>query len=121
VSDRAKTARNIGIIVLLAVIVWRIPGGDTASRVIANLLSIILLAGLMFFGYRMYMENRETLLDLPERLRIILYSSAGLAAITLIGTQRAWDEGGAWVLAWFVLLAAAAYGIFAVIRSWRAY
>jgi hypothetical protein len=121
VSDRAKSARHIGIIVLLALIVWRIPGGDVASSTIANLLSVILLAGLAFFAYRLYMENRDALFDLPERLRLILYSSAGIAAITLIGTSRAWAEGGAVVLLWFVLLGVAAYGIVAVIRSARSY
>ena len=120
-SERRKNIRNVLIVLLLAAIVWGVPGGDTASQTISNLLTVILLGGLLFFAYRLYMEHRTTLFDLPDRLRLVLYASTGVAAITLIATGRAWREGGAWVLAWFVLLGAAAYGIIAVVRSWRAY
>jgi hypothetical protein len=121
VSDRTKNLRNAAIVVALAVIVWKLPGGATAGSTISNLLSVLLMAGFAFFAYRMYMENRTTLFDLPERLRVTLYASAGLAVITLIATGRMWNAGGAWILLWFALLGAAGYGIVMVVRHWRAY
>ncbi len=120
-DERGKTARNIAIVLLLAVIVWRLPGGDAASRVIANLLTVILFGALLFFGYRMYMENRTTLLDLEERLRVMLYASTGLVVFTLVATGRMWDSGGAWILLWFGLIALAAYGLLTVFRTYREY
>jgi hypothetical protein len=121
VSERGKNIRNVLIVLGLSAIVWGIPGGDTAGRTISNLLSVILLAGLLFFAYRLYMEHRVTLFDLPGNQRLILYGSAALAVITLVATSRIWTAGGAWVLLWFALLGAAAYGFAVVIRSWRTY
>src|SRR3954470_5066784 len=100
-SDRRRTVRNVGILLVLALAVWRLPEGALAGRTISNLLSIILLAGLSFFAYRMYMQNRTTLLDLPERQRVVLYGSVGLMIITLVATSRMWNSGGPLVLLWF--------------------
>ena len=50
-------------------IVWQVPGGNEASVTISNILSVIFAAGLAFLGYRLYMENRDTLFGLEERQR----------------------------------------------------
>jgi tellurite resistance protein TehA-like permease len=121
VSERGKNIRNVFIVLGLAAIVWGVPGGDTASTTISNLLSILLFAGLLFFAYRLYMEHRTTLYDLPDNQRVILYGSAALTVITLVATSRMWNSGGAWVLLWFALLGIAAYGFAFVIRAWRTY
>ena len=67
--DRAKHIRNILIIVGLALVVWLVPGGGTGSSTIYNLLTIILTAGLLFFGYRLYMEHRATIFGLGDQQR----------------------------------------------------
>ena len=113
--------RNVGIIVLLALAVWRLPQGALAGQTISNLLSIILLAGLAFFAYRMYMENRTTLFDLPDRMRVILYGSVGLVMFALVATSRMWNSGGAYVLLWFALVGVAVYGFMTVLRRYREY
>ena len=92
--DTGKHLRNIAIIVVLAVAVWKLPGGGAASLTISNLLTIVFVGGLLFFGYRMYMEHRETIFGLPERQRGILYAAIALATITIVATRRMWDEGG---------------------------
>jgi hypothetical protein len=119
--EPGKAARNFAIVVLLAVIVWQVPGGGTASNVVGNLLSVILLAGLAFFGYRLYMEHRTTLFTLDDRLRVVLYASAGMAVFAAAATSRMWDAGGLWVLLWFAMLGAASYGVFVVFRASRSY
>jgi hypothetical protein len=121
VSERVKAFRNVGIIVVLALLVWLLPQGATAGQTISNLLSLILLAGLTFFAYRTYMENRTTLFDLPERQRVMLYGSTGLMVITLIATSRMWNSNGAFVLLWFALIALAVYGLATVFRAYREY
>ena len=57
--DRNKHLRNIAIILVLAVAVWQLPGGGTAANTISNLFSIVFLGGLLFFGYRLYVQNRR--------------------------------------------------------------
>ena len=116
--DGRKHLRNIAIIVLLAVVVWQVPGGDRAGSTIANLISIIFVGGLLFFGYRLYMENRETIFGLEERQRGVLYAGAALVTITLVATRRLWEAGGVGAIVWLMMLGA---GVYALVGVWRAY
>ena len=116
--DRAKHIRNILIIVALALVVWLVPGGGTGSSTIYNLLTIILTAGLLFFGYRLYMEHRATILGLGDNQRALLYGSVAVATVALLATNRLWNEGGLGALVWFALLSLAGWGIY---RVWQAY
>ena len=116
--DRAKNVRNVLIIVGLALVVWLLPGGDTGSNTIYNLLTVILTAGLLFFGYRLYMEHRATIFGLGDRTRGLLYGAIALAAFAIVATSRLWNEGGLGALIWFGLISLAAWGMY---RVWRAY
>lgn len=119
--DRGKHLRNAGIILLLALAVWLLPGGGTGANVVGNLLSVVFLGGLVFFGFRLYMEHRTTLFDLEDRLRTILYVSAGLLVLAVVATGAMWRSGGPYVLLWFAMIGAAAYGGYVVVRSRREY
>jgi hypothetical protein len=119
--DRGTHLRNIAIVLLLAVIVWQVPGGDTGSNTISNLLGVIFIGGLLFFGYRMYMEHRDTIFGLPERSRGILYASVALAGITLIATGRMWDSGGLGAVLWLAFITLAVWGLYSVWRVYREY
>ena len=116
--DRGKHLRNIAIILGLTLVVWLVPGGDAAGRTIDNLLGIIFLGGLLFLGYRLYMERKETIFGLEERQRGIFYASVALAAITLVATGRMWEEGGIGAILWLAFIALAAWGL---VSTWRAY
>ena len=121
-SERGKHLRNIAIIIGLALAVWLLPGGDTASVTISNLLTIIFVAGLLFFGYRLYMERRETIFGLPERQRGILYAAFALATITIVATRRMWEEGGGLgAMLWLAFLGLSIWAVFTVWRAWREY
>ena len=119
--DRNKHLRNIAIIVGLAAAVWLLPGGNAASTTISNILGIIFIGGVLFFGYRLYMEHRETIFGLEERQRGILYASLALGAITLVATRRMWDEGGLGAVLWLAFMSAAIWGIYSVWRAYREY
>jgi hypothetical protein len=119
--DRNKHLRNIAIVVLLAVIVWQVPGGDSASLTINNVLGIVFIGGLLFFGYRMYMERRDSIFGLEERQRGILYASIALGAITLVATGRMWDSGGLGAVLWLAFLSAAIWGLYSTWRAYRSY
>ena len=116
--DGAKHLRNIAIVVVLAVAFWKIPGGDRAGSTIGNVLSLIFVGGLLFLGYRMYMENRDAIFGLEERQRGVLYAGCALIAITLVATRRMWDAGGIGAVVWLMLLGA---GVYALVGVWRAY
>ena len=116
--DTGKHLRNIAIVVALAVIVWQVPGGGQSAATINNILGLIFIGGLLFFGYRMYMENRDTIFGLGERQRGILYASVALGAITLVATERMWDSGGLGAILWLAFISAAVYGLY---MTWRAY
>jgi hypothetical protein len=119
--DRNKHLRNIAIVIVLAVIVWQVPGGNTASVTINNVLGVIFIGGLLFLGFRMYMEHRDAIFGLEERQRGILYASIALAAITLVATSRMWDNGGLGAVLWLAFISLAVWGLYSVWRSYREY
>ena len=119
--DRAKNIRNVLIIIGLALVVWLVPGGGAGSSTIYNLLTIILTAGLLFFGYRLYMEHRATIFGIGDNQRAILYGAVAVACIALLATSKLWDEGGLGVLIWMGLLGLAAWGLYRVWRSYSEY
>jgi hypothetical protein len=117
-SEGLKHLRNVAIILAVAVAVWKLPGGGTAASTIGNVFSVIFVGGLLFLGFRVYKERKDTILGLEERQRGLLYGALALAGFALIATGRMWDAGGLGVLIWFAMIAAASYAIYSV---WRAY
>ena len=121
-GERGKHIRNIAIILGLTLVVWLVPGGDRASVTVSNVLSIVFVGGLLFFGYRLYMEHRETIFSLPERQRGILYAAIALATITIVATGRMWqDGGGLGAILWLAFLGLAIWGLITVWRAYREY
>jgi hypothetical protein len=120
--DRNRHLRNIAIVVLLSLAVWKLPGGGDTSSAILGVLLVILWAGVLFFGYRIFMEHRMTIHSLDDRLRALLYGSLVVIVLTLVATSRLWNEvGGLGVLIWFGLLGLAAWGLATVWRAYREY
>jgi hypothetical protein len=119
--DRNTHIRNFAILLLIAVAAWQLPGGGTATATINNILGLIFAGGLVFFGYRMYMEHRSSLFMLEDKVRALLYGSLVMIALALIGTARLWDEGGLGVLIWLALIGAGVYGCVTVYRVSREY
>ena len=119
--DRGTHLRNISIIIGLALVVWLVPGGDTASLTISNLLTIVFVAGMLFFGYRLYMEHRDSIFGLTDRQRGTVYAAIALAIITLVATRRMWDAGGLGAVLWLAFLCGAIYALISVWRAYREY
>ena len=119
--DRNTHLRNFGILILLALGVWLLPGGGTTADTIGNILGLLFAGGLVFLAYKLYMENRSSLFIREDRTRALLYGSLVLIALALIGTSRLWDGGGFGVLIWLALIGAGAYGCVTVYRASREY
>jgi hypothetical protein len=98
-----RTARNIGIIALVALAIAVLPGGGDTANFVLGALSLGFLAAIGLLGYRLYMEHRFTLWSMTRRHRAMLYGGIAGAVATLTASSRLWESGFGTVM-WFVLL-----------------
>ena len=119
--DARKHVRNILILLVLAAGVWLLPGGRTGTDTVYNLLSVILTAGFLFLGYRLYMEHRATLFGLGDRNRGLMYVCVAVIGFALIATGRLWDQGGLGALLWLAMIGGGAWGLYSIWRAWQSY
>ncbi|MBB4664486.1 hypothetical protein [Conexibacter arvalis] len=115
-----QTVRNVVIILALAAAVAVVPGGSNASDAILQTLVVVMLGALAYLAVRLYRERKSDLYGLGDRNRAILYGSAGMGTIALVGTDRMWDTG-AGSIAWLALIALACFGVYHVYRRAREY
>ena len=113
-----QLAWKLGVVALVALVFAVLPGGGDALNAV---LTVAFFAAIAFLGYRMLRQYRFELESLPERQRLVLYASIGLALVTFTATNRLFDVGGAGVLVWFALLGLASYGLFWVWTQYRSY
>lgn len=116
-----RAARNIGIIVLIALAVTLLPGGGPAVDVALTLVTALFFTAIAVMGYRLYREHHFSLDALESRQRLILYGAVGLAFLTFAATQRLFGAGGLGAIAWILLLCLASYGVFWVFTQSRRY
>ena len=116
-----QLAWKIGVIMLVALVLVALPGGGNALDVVLTLLTIAFLAALAALGYRLYRQYRLDIESLDPNSRLVLYASLALAILTFVATNRLFDEGGAFILVWFALLALCSYGLYWVWTRYRRY
>jgi hypothetical protein len=114
-------AWKLGVVALLALALTVLPGGGGALDVVLAFLSIVFLAAIAFLGYRLYSQYRIDLESLEPNVQLALYGSLALAVLTIVGTERLFDVGGAGIVGWFALLALCSYGIYWVWTQYRSY
>jgi len=114
------TWMKFGLVALVALLLFLLPGGGSALDLALTLLSIAFFAAIALFGYRLHRENRLTLDALDSRQRLILYGSIGLAFLTFTATRLLFALSVVGVLMWLALLGACSYGVYWVlVRSRR--
>ncbi len=116
-----KNAWKFGLVALIALVLFVLPGGQASLRVALTLLTIAFFAAIAMLGYRLYRENRFTLEMLAASERLVLYASIGLAFLTFTGTGRLFEQGAVGFLAWISLLGLCSYGVFWVWTRSRRY
>jgi hypothetical protein len=116
-----QLAWKLGVVALVALALTTLPGGGDALDVVLALLSIVFLAAIAFLAYRLYRQYHFDLDALEPNARLALYGSVALAVLTIVGTSRLFDVGGAGVIAWFALLALCSYGLYWVWTQYRSY
>ncbi len=115
-----ETARNIGIVVVLGLVVWLAPGGGQGAAFIGQLLNAIFIV-LMAAGCAiLYRRFRSEIFALGDRWRFALYAAVGVAIVTLAASGRLFATG-AGALVWVVLVGGAAYTLYLVWQRHRAY
>jgi len=120
VDDRLKTARNVGILLVLAAAVAFLPGGHRAAYTVRTVLGVAFGVGLAYAGLWFYRGRRVDLYSLGDSRRALLYGGVGVGVVTLAAKTRMWATGFG-ELGWFVLLALVAYTLFALYRYSRTY
>lgn len=109
-----RTARNVAIVMLLALLVAFLPGGGNLADALLTALTMGLLAGIAWMVYTVSRENQLTLATLSDGRRAVLYGAVGLIALLIAGSDKLFGTGGGTLL-WILLLAVA---IAAIWRVW---
>ncbi len=119
-NSNVRTARNIAIVVAIAMAVYFLPGGGRAASTFGAALWVAFAAGIGYFALYLYREHRVSLHSLGDRYRGLLYGAVALGVFVYIARARMWtSEVGK--PAWWVLLACVVYALFLVYRRARAY
>jgi hypothetical protein len=111
-----QTIRNVAIIMLIALVITVVPGGDAAAQTILVALSMLFLAAIAFACARLYRDQEMTLSTMADSRRAMLFGAIGAIALLIVGYEefRSWDGG---VLVWIGLMAGAVAAIFLVVRD----
>jgi hypothetical protein len=120
VDDRLKTARNVGILLVLAAAVAFLPGGHRAAYTVRTVLGVAFGVAFAFGGLRLYLGRRVDIYSLGDSRRALLYGALGVGVVTLAAKVRMWETGFG-ELVWFVLLALVVYTLFALYRYSRTF
>lgn len=116
-----KNAWKFGLVAVIALALFVLPGGGTTLEVALTVLTIAFFAAIAMLAYRLYRENRFTLESLASSERLVLYASIGLALLAFTGTGRLFEQGAVGFLGWISLLGLASYGVFWVWNRSRRY
>ena len=109
-----RTARNVAIVMVLALGVAFAPGGGNAVDTIFTAITMGFLAGIAWMLYTLSRQNQLTLATLNDRRRAIFYGAFGMIALLIAGTDKLFASGGGTLL-WILLLGAS---VAAIWRIW---
>ena len=133
--DAVKTARNVAIVLLIAAVVYLLPGGGRAASTVEAALWVAFGIGIGYLGLRLYREHRVSLYSLGDRYRGLFYGAIALGVLLIMGRTHMWYEvqirglalvqvhrwGGLGEALWFGLAALVVYSLLMVYRRWRSY
>ena len=115
-----KHARNIAILVVIAIAVVALPGGGDVAALIGAVFSLLIVALLAYFAGRFYRDHQIDIYGLGDVDRAILYVALGVIVVVLAGNAWLFDTTVRTLLA-VALLAVAAGGLLRVFRNWQRY
>ena len=108
-----RTARNVAIVMVLALGVAFAPGGGNFVDAVFTALTMGFLAGIAWMLYTLSRQNQLTLATLSDGRRAIFYAAFGMIALLIAGTDKLFASGGGTLL-WILLLGASVAAIWRV-------
>jgi hypothetical protein len=115
-----KHVRNFGIVALLALGVYALPGGGTAALLFRAVLFVIITLGIGLLGARYYRDHRTDVYGLGDRWRLIAYVALAVIVLALAGSPKLFQTGPGTVV-WLALIGASGYALYRVWRHSREY
>jgi hypothetical protein len=109
-----RTARNVAIVMLLALGVAFLPHGGNFVDAVFAAITLGFLAGIAWMLYVLSRENQLTLATLSDGRRAILYGAFGMIVLLIAGTAKFFSSGVG-TLAWILLIGAS---VAAICRIW---
>jgi hypothetical protein len=113
-------ARNIAIVMLLALALTVVPGGGNAADALVVALTLVFLAAVGLIGARIWRETSLTRDVMNDRQRIGFYGGLGAIALMIAGADELLDTGLG-TLAWILILAGGAYLVYDASRQANSY
>ena len=108
-----RTARNIAIVMVLALGVAFLPGGGNAVDTVFTALTMGFLAGISWMLYTLSRQNQLTLATLSVGRRALFYGAFGMLALLVAASDKLFSSGGGTLL-WILLLGASLAAIWRV-------
>jgi hypothetical protein len=118
--DRARTLRNIAIIVVIAAAVRYLPGGGRGADTFEAALWVAFFFAIAMIGMRLYREHRVAIYGLGDRHRLLLYAGIALGMFAWASRTRMWSTGFG-ELGWWVIVGLAVWALMEVFRHSRSY
>ena len=115
-----ETLRNIGVVILLALAVWLLPGGGDGASFVMQVLNAIFIVLIAIGCGLLYRNFRGEIFALGDQWRFALYAAIGVAVVTVAASGRLFDTGAGAVL-WFALVGGASYTLYLVWQHHRSY
>ena len=115
-----KQARNVAILMLIALAIVAVPGAGNAWALAGAIVSLLLFAVLAYFAGRFYRDHQLDVYGLGDRDRATLYGAIAAIAIVLAGWGNLFDRTSGTIVA-IALLALSAAGLMRVYRNWQRY
>jgi hypothetical protein len=115
-----EVARNIAIVVLIALVVWLAPGGGQGASFIQQLLNALFIVAMAVICGILYRQHRGAIFSLGDRWRLALYAAVGTAIVTVAASRRLFGTG-AGTLLWLALVGGASYTLYLVWQQYRSY
>lgn len=116
----SATARNIAIIVVVALAVAFAPAGREGADLIGRTLSAVFIVIIALILGRLYRQFRGEIFSLGDQWRFALYAAVGIAILTVSVTGQLWATGPG-ALVWVALVGASSYTLYVIWGRYRSY
>jgi len=114
------TARNVAIVVAIALVVWLVPGGGEGAGLVTSVLNAVFIVVTLLILGILYRQYRGEIFGLGDPWRFGLYAAIGVAVLTISITGRMWSTG-AGALLWCALIGSCSYLLYVIWQRYRSY